>query len=313
VAEADESDGSFLSFSPHAAIVTNLEPDHLDHHGTAEAYTAVFDQFVDRIEPGGFLVVCADDPGTAALAGRADLRRVITYGRDESAMVRLLDGLPAVDAASGDVRVPAVRLADGQWVGLSLSVPGDHMMLNAVAALAAGVQLGVDPQALADGLAAYTGVRRRFELKGEVAGVTVYDDYAHHPTEVSAQIAAARGVLESSAVSSAGGRLVVVFQPHLYSRTASFADAFGAALAGADVVVVLDVYGAREDPQLGVTGELIATAVPPGSAIVHYHPDRSSAATFVTGVLTPGDIVITMGAGDVTTIGPELLTLLAAG
>ncbi|MET0964921.1 MAG: UDP-N-acetylmuramate--L-alanine ligase [Nakamurella sp.] len=312
VAEADESDGSFLSFSPHAAIVTKLEPDHLDHHGTAEAYTAVFDQFIDRIEPGGFLVVCADDPGTAALASRADLRRVITCGRSDAAMVRLLDGLPAVDAAAGDVRGPAVRLTDGQWVGLTLSVPGDHMMLNAVAALAAGVELGVDPHALANGLAAYTGVRRRFELKGEVAGITVYDDYAHHPTEVSAQIAAARGVLESSAVSSAGGRLAVVFQPHLYSRTASFAAAFGAALAGADLVVVLDVYGAREDPQPGVTGELIATAVPPGSATVLYHPDRPSAAEFVAGVLKPGDIVITMGAGDVTTIGPELLTLLAA-
>ena len=154
------------------------------------------------------------------------------------------------------------------------------MMLNAVAALAAGVELGVDPQALAAGLAAYTGVRRRFELKGEVAGITVYDDYAHHPTEVSAQIAAARGVLESSAVSG-GGRLVVVFQPHLYSRTASFADAFGSALGGADVVVVLDVYGAREDPQPGVSGELIADAVPAGSATVLYHPDRPSAAAFV--------------------------------
>jgi len=312
VAEADESDGSFLSFSPHAAIITNLEPDHLDHHGTAEAYTAVFDQFVDRIEPGGFLVVCADDPGSAALANRTDLRRVITYGRSKSAMVHLLDGIGDLEGAIGVVREPAVRLANGKWVGLTLSVPGDHMMLNAVAALAAGVELGVNPHELAAGLAAYTGVRRRFELKGEVAGITVYDDYAHHPTEVSAQIAAARGVLASSAVSG-GGRLVVVFQPHLYSRTASFADAFGAALAGADVVVVLDVYGAREDPQLGVSGELIADAVPTGSATVLYHPDRPSAAAFVTGVLRPGDIVITMGAGDVTTIGPELLTRLAAG
>jgi UDP-N-acetylmuramate--alanine ligase len=314
VAEADESDGSFLSFSPHAAIITNLEPDHLDHHGTAEAYTAVFDQFVDRIEPGGFLVVCADDPGSAALARRAGLRRVITYGRSESAMVRLLDTIPSVDSEHGEpgvVRAPSVRLANDRWVGLTLTVPGDHMLLNAVAALAAGVELGVDPQQLADGLAAYTGVRRRFELKGEVSGITVYDDYAHHPTEVSAQIAAARGVLESSAVSG-GGRLVVVFQPHLYSRTASFSGAFGGALAGADVVVVLDVYGAREDPQLGVSGELVAAAVPPGSATVLYHPDRPSAAAFVTGVLRPGDIVITMGAGDVTAIGPELLTLLAA-
>ncbi len=301
VAEADESDGSFLSFAPHGAVITNLEPDHLDHHGTAEAYTAVFDQFVDRIEPGGFLVVCADDPGSAALAARIRLRRVLTYGRAESATVRLLD-----HRSSGGA---LVALADGREFGLSLSVPGDHMLLNAVAALAVGVELGVDPQVMSDGLAAYTGVRRRFELKGRAAGVTVYDDYAHHPTEVGAQIAAAREVLDALP-GSTPGRLVVVFQPHLYSRTASFADAFGRALGGADLAVVLDVYGAREDPQPGVSGKLIADAVPDGSTVVLYHPDRASAAPFVAGVLLPGDIVITMGAGDVTAIGAELLTLL---
>ena len=292
VAEADESDGSFLSFSPHGAVITNLEPDHLDHHGTAEAYTAVFDQFVDRIEPGGFLVVCADDPGTAALAERSELRRVVTYGRSPDATV-WLEGR-------------AVTLADGKTVDLTLAVPGDHMLLNAVGALAAGVELGVDAQTLADGLAGYTGVRRRFELKGSAAQVTVYDDYAHHPTEVAAQIAAARSVI------GALGRLVVVFQPHLYSRTATFADAFGAALGGADLVIVLDVYGAREEPQPGVSGELIATAVPVGTASVRYHPERASAAAFVLGEMRAGDVVITMGAGDVTAIGPELLTMLEA-
>ena len=301
VAEADESDGSFLSFAPHGAVITNLEPDHLDHHGTVEAYTAVFDQFVDRIEPGGFLVVCADDPGSAALATRTRLGRVLTYGRNETASVRLLDHRPSGAAV--------VVLADGREFELILAVPGDHMLLNAVAALVVGVELGVDPQAMAAGLAAYTGVRRRFELKGVAAGVTVYDDYAHHPTEVAAQIAAARGVLESLP-GAATGRLVVVFQPHLYSRTASFADAFGRALGGADLAVVLDVYGAREEPQPGVNGALIASAVPDGAAVVLYHPDRASASAFVAGVLRPGDIVITMGAGDVTAIGPELLTLL---
>jgi UDP-N-acetylmuramate--alanine ligase len=302
VAEADESDGSFLSFSPHGAVITNLEPDHLDHHGTAAAYTAVFDQFVDRIEPGGFLVVCADDPGTAALAARSALRRVVSYGRSAGARVHLE---PATSAG------PAiVALADGRRVALELSVPGEHMLLNAVAALAAGVELGVDPQELADGLAAYTGVRRRFELKGVAAGVTVYDDYAHHPTEVAAQITAARGVLDSLPAGGVPGRLVVVFQPHLYSRTAAFAEAFGRALSGADLVVVLDVYGAREEPQPGVSGELISAAVPAGGADVYYHPDRVSAASFVRGVLRSGDIAITMGAGDVTAIGPELLALL---
>lgn len=303
VAEADESDGSFLSFAPHGAVITNLEPDHLDHHGTAEAYTAVFDQFVDRIEPGGFLVACADDPGTAALLQRSPLRRQIAYGRDDGAAVRLLDVAPSGAAA--------VRLADGREVELLLSVPGEHMLLDALGALAAGVELGIAPQALADGLAGYTGVRRRFERKGVAAGVTVYDDYAHHPTEVAAQITAARGVLGRLS-GAAGGRLVVVFQPHLYSRTAIFFDAFGRALAGADLVIVLDVYGAREDPQPGVTGELIASAVPDAGAQVLYHPHRSTAAAFVADVLRGGDVVITMGAGDVTAIGPQLLTLLEA-
>ena len=314
IAESDESDGSFLSFAPHGAVVTNLEPDHLDHHGTAQAYTAVFDQFVDRIEPGGFLVVCADDPGSATLASRTRLRRVITYGRDGSATVRLVDHRAGVsaDELSAGADPAVVVLADGREFELRLSVPGDHMLLNAVAALAVGVELGVDPQALVDGLAAYTGVRRRFELKGVAAGITVYDDYAHHPTEVAAQIAAARGVLDSAAAGDvyAGGRLVVVFQPHLYSRTATFADAFGRALGAADLAIVLDVYGAREDPQPGVSGELIAAAVPAGGAEVLYHPERSSSSAFVAGVLRPADIVITMGAGDVTAIGPELLTLL---
>ena len=300
VAEADESDGSFLSFSPHGAIVTNIEPDHLDHHGTAEAYTAVFDQFIDRIEPGGFLVVCADDPGSAALAARVRLRRLVTYGRAADAVVRLAFD-PASDPATGE---PVVTLADGTAVPLRLTVPGDHMLLNAVAALAAGVELGVDADLLAAGLAGYTGVRRRFELKGVAGGVTVYDDYAHHPTEVAAQLAAARGVVP------ADGRLVVVFQPHLYSRTATFATEFGAALGTADLVVVLDIYGAREDPRPGVTGELITAAVPAGPD-VRYHPERSTAARFVGEIVRAGDLVITMGAGDVTAIGPQLLALLA--
>ena len=300
VAEADESDGSFLSFSPHGAIVTNIEPDHLDHHGTAEAYTAVFDQFIERIEPGGFLVICADDPGSAALAARVRLRRLVTYGRAADAVVRLAFD-PASDPATGE---PVVTLADGTAVPLRLTVPGDHMLLNAVAALAAGVELGVDADLLAAGLAGYTGVRRRFELKGVAGGVTVYDDYAHHPTEVAAQLAAARGVVP------ADGRLVVVFQPHLYSRTATFATEFGAALGTADLVVVLDIYGAREDPRPGVTGELITAAVPAGPD-VRYHPERSTAARFVAEIVRAGDLVITMGAGDVTAIGPQLLTLLA--
>ncbi len=308
VAEADESDGSFLSFSPHGAVVTNLEPDHLDHHGTAEAYTAVFDQFVDRIEPGGFLVAGADDPGSAALAGRVSLRRVITYGRDPDAAVRVSE---MRDRAAGVAAAAEVTLVDGRAVGLELQVPGEHMVLNGVAALTAGVELGLDPVVLAAGLASFTGVRRRFEFKGAAGGVRVYDDYAHHPTEVAAQLRAARAVVGAAGgadPAGGAGRLVVVFQPHLYSRTRTFAAEFGAALAAADVVVVLDVYAAREDPVPGVTGALIAGAV--RGPEVRYHPDRGSAAGFVADLLRTGDVVITMGAGDITAVGPELLSLL---
>ncbi|TKV56086.1 UDP-N-acetylmuramate--L-alanine ligase [Nakamurella flava] len=306
VAEADESDGSFLAFAPHGAIVTNLEPDHLDHHGTAEAYEAVFEQFVERIEPGGFLVACADDPGSAALAAsarRSGLRRVVTYGRSADAEVRLeRDGSPAVD---GGPQTAVLTLPGGPPVVLRLQVPGDHMMLNAAATVAAGAELGVDPASLAAGLATYGGVRRRFEHKGAAAGVTVYDDYAHHPTEVAAQLAAARSVVPST------GRLVVIFQPHLYSRTETFATEFGRALSAADVVVLLDVFAAREDPRPGVSGELIARAVDAAVPLV-YEPDRAAATVSAARVLRDGDVVITMGAGDVTAIGPELLARLSA-
>jgi UDP-N-acetylmuramate--alanine ligase len=303
VAEADESDGSFLAFSPHGAIITNLEPDHLDHHGTAEAYAAVFDQFVEKIAPGGFLVACVDDPGVVALLERVRASgpgqpRIVGYGRDQKADVRL--GPSSVDGHStgADVFLP-----DGTVTRLRLAVPGEHMLLNAVGALTAGVLLGVDSATMAGGLARYTGVRRRFEFKGRAADVTVYDDYAHHPTEVRAQLQAARSIVPPD------GRLVVVFQPHLYSRTVTFAAEFADALAAADLAVVLDVYGAREDPQPGVSGALIAERI--HGARVAYEPSLAAAPATVADLVRPGDVVVTMGAGDVTMLGPRLLDLLA--
>jgi UDP-N-acetylmuramate--alanine ligase len=305
VAEADESDGSFLSFRPHGAIITNLEPDHLDHHGTAEAYAAVFDQFVERIQPGGFLVTCVDDPGAAALLDRIragiGAPRVVGYGVAENADVRILQTV-----AAGHGSLAAIRLADGSTVDLALAVPGEHMVANATAALAAGVELGVDPTAMITGLAAYSGVRRRFEFKGRARGIVVYDDYAHHPTEVRAQLRAARGLVGDP---EAGGRLVVVFQPHLYSRTATFADAFADALSAADLVVVLDVYGAREDPVAGVSGALIADRIS-GPRTVLFEPSLAGAPDTLAALLRAGDVVLTMGAGDVTMLGPELLARL---
>ncbi|MEU0884681.1 UDP-N-acetylmuramate--L-alanine ligase [Lentzea sp. NPDC005914] len=296
VAEADESDGSFLFFSPSVAVVTNVEADHLDHHGTVEAYTAVFDSFLDRIVPGGVLVSCVDDPGAARLITEARARgiRVREYGRG-AADARIVDYKPAESGGLASVEI------DGVAVEVKVAVPGEHMALNAVAALLAGLELGADQAGMLEGLAAFGGVRRRFEFKGRANGVSVYDDYAHHPTEVDAQLRAARPV-------AGAGRVIVVFQPHLYSRTRTFATEFAAALSLADEVVVLDVYGAREEPEPGVTGGLIADQV---TASVHYEPSFDRVPALVASLVRDGDLVVTMGAGDVTMLGPEIVSALS--
>jgi UDP-N-acetylmuramate--alanine ligase len=306
VAEADESDGSFLLYSPTVAVVTNVEPDHLDHYGTAEAVTAVFDAFADRILPDGLLVACADDPGSAALADRVRARRndveVQTYGVSTAADVRIVD----LDVCGPGVRfgLAPAGAEDGDAVRLALRVPGVHNALNAAAAWTAGAWLGLPAPCLADGLARFGGARRRFETKGTVAGVRVVDDYAHHPTKVAAVLRAVRGV-------SGAGRVLAIFQPHLYSRTRIFAGEFGAALGLADEVVVLDVYGAREDPEPGVTGDLVARAVPLPPDRVVFEPDRAKAVERTADRAAPGDVVLTLGAGDVTALGPDLLARLA--
>jgi UDP-N-acetylmuramate--alanine ligase len=298
VAEADESDGSFLFFAPSVAVVTNVEADHLDHHGTVEAYVAVFDSFLERIQPGGVLVACADDPGSAALAERAAKLgiRVRTYGRTATGdgSVRLVDYRPA--DSGGVARVEL----DGEVVDVRVAVPGEHMAANAIAALVAALELGADREGVLTGLAAFGGVRRRFEFKGQARGVRVYDDYAHHPTEVAAQIAAARPV-------AGDGKLLVVFQPHLYSRTRLFAEEFAAALSTADAVVVLDVYGAREEPEPGVSGALISGLVSLDVGKVVYQPSFDRVPALVASMVGEGDLVVTMGAGDVTMLGPEIV------
>jgi UDP-N-acetylmuramate--alanine ligase len=297
VVEADESDASFLAFSPEIAVVTNVEADHLDHYGSAEAYVAAFSDFLGRIGPGGVLVTCADDLGAAALARVAEERgiRVRRYGRADAADAQLLEFRP--DGAGSRV----VLRHEGVEHLLRLGVPGEHMALNALGALLAGVELGADPKELLEGLAAFDGVRRRFEFRGRAAGVAVYDDYAHHPSKVAAQLRAARDVAGEQ------GRVVVAFQPHLYSRTRQFATEFGAALGLADEVVVLEVYGAREDPEPGVSGALVADAVALPREHVRYVPRWADVPAVVAGVAVPGDLVITMGAGDVTVLAPEIL------
>jgi UDP-N-acetylmuramate--alanine ligase len=304
VAEADESDGSFLNLAPRVAIVTNVEADHLDNYGTFERVQESFAAFVDRIEPGGLLVVCADDPGAAGLAsvlatGVAGSPSVRSYGESAEADYRASGftprGLGSQFQVTGPFGTVAVRLA----------VPGRHYMLDATAAFAVGVELGFDPAELVAGLGAFSGARRRLEPKGDAGGVAVFDSYAHHPTELAADLRATRDYVDGLG----SGRIVAVFQPHLFSRTRFFGAEFGAALGLADEVVVLDVYPAREDPIPGVTGELVAQAVPHSN--VTYEPDYDAVPGRVAALAVPGDVIITMGAGDVTALGPRILELLA--
>jgi len=302
VAEADESDGSFLLYSPYAAVVTNVEPDHLDHYGTPEAVAEAFEQFATRVDPVGFLVTCADDPGAVRLAERARSQGidVRTYGVRPDADLRLVE---LVTKGMGSSFEP---VALGRRLGrVDLRLPGRHNALNAAAALTVGIGLGFPAERLREGLASFTGTRRRFEHKGSVGGIRVYDSYAHHPTELTADLSAAREVAD-------GGRVVVVFQPHLFSRTRFFAEDFGRALGLADEVVVMDVYAAREDPVPGVTGALVAAAVPLPPQQVVFEPSWSAVADHLAERAKPGDVVITCGAGDVTMIGPEVLSRLEA-
>src|SRR3954466_2608353 len=300
VAEADESDRSFLLLSPEAAVVTNVEADHLDNYGSVEAVHAAFERVLERVHDAGAVARGADDEGALRLAEPARDRglRVVTYGVAATADVRV-DGL--VFAGQGS---HFELVAHGRRLGpVALQVPGVHNAVNAAGALAVGLQLGLPVTDMVRGLGEFTGARRRFELKGEARGVRVFDDYAHHPTKLRAALTAARQVAGS-------GRLVVVFQPHLYSRTSYFAEQFAEVLALADLVVVMDVYAAREDPVPGVTGNLIASAVPLPRDQVIFEPSWAAVPGLVAHLARPGDLVLTVGAGDVTMLGPEVLATL---
>lgn len=301
VLEADESDGSFVVYRPEVGVVTSVQPDHLDVYGTVEAVAAGYRAFVTTIRPGGLLVVCADDPGAARLGEWAAGRglRVVSYGRSAGSSWQVTD-LSAVGTRSSAL----VRGAGGSH-RLALAVPGWFNVLNATAALAACCDgFGVDTRAVLAGLGAFAGTRRRFERKGEAAGVVVVDDYAHNPAKVAAVVDAGRGAVAD------GGALVVCFQPHLYSRTRDFAAEFGQALAGADVVVVLDVYAAREDPVPGVSGQLVADAVEASGGRARFLPDQAAAPGELARLLRSGDLLITVGAGDITRLGPLVLAEL---
>jgi UDP-N-acetylmuramate--alanine ligase len=300
-------------------VVTNIESDHLDFYGSAEAYVGVFDSFVERLVPGGALVVCTDDPGAAALAQRTEELgiRVLRYGAAPADAGAELAAALLSWEQQGTEAVAHIQLAGEVHPRvMRLSVPGRHMALNALAALLAAVEIGAPADDVLDGLAGFEGVRRRFELVGVSelgfgdspnSLVRVFDDYAHHPTEIAATLSAVRMLLQQGPKAPRTGRSMVVFQPHLYSRTKAFAAEFGHALDAADEVFVLDVYGAREQPLAGVSGASVAEHV---SVPVRYIPDFSAVAEEVAAAAGPGDVIVTMGAGDVTLLGPEIVTAL---
>ncbi len=301
VAEADESDGAFLVYSPFAALVTNVEADHLDNYGTEEAYHAAFTSFLDRIDPAGFLVVCVDDPGAADLAAQARARglRTVAVGESPDADIRA-DGVSFAGSTSTFTVIDR-----GRRLGeVTLQIPGRHYVLDALAALAAGLRLGFAFADLKRGLEAFSGTRRRMELKGEIGGIRVYDSYAHHPNEIAGDLQAARSI-------AGEGRVVVAYQPHLVSRTRIFGPQMGEALGAADEVVVMDVYVAREDPEPGVNGQMVASHVPLPAEQVLFEPSWSQTPQRLVERARPGDVVLTLGAGDVTLVGPEVLELLA--
>lgn len=283
VVEADESDGAFLVYTPDIAVVTNVDADHLDHWGTEEAYEAAFSEFAQRAR--------------VTIADRSDLADV-TAGFFPGATIRGHD--LSIQGDGTRFRVEA-RGEDVGWV--ELSVPGQHYAQDALYALAVGLELDADPDALIRGLARHRGAKRRMEPIGEAAGVRVYDSYAHHPAEIRGDLEAARSV-------AGDGRLVVCFQPHLVSRTRIFGAEMGAALGGADDVVVLDIYVAREDPDPAVTGALVADAVPLPAEQVAFVAERAQALGMLLDRVRPGDVVLTLGAGDVTALAPELVAAL---
>ncbi len=318
VAEADESDRSFLNYTPRIELVTNVEPDHLDNYGSAEAFEQVFVDFADRLVPGGLLIACADDPGSSRLAQRcaAQGKRVLTYGATPA--LELPTGLlgeghveitvleARQDSTTAELRRVEATGATTPATRLELAVPGEHMALDAAGAWAAGLELGVQAEQMARALGGFGGTKRRFEDRGERAGVRVVDDYAHHPTEIEVLVRTARAVARAR-----GGRVLALFQPHLYSRTKSFAPRFGTALAGADLTFVTDVYPARElaEDFPGVSGATVTEHMP--STRGRYVPDRVEAARSLARAARPGDLVLTVGAGDVTELGAVVLAGLA--
>jgi UDP-N-acetylmuramate--alanine ligase len=294
VIEADESDGSFLHYDTAIALITNVDPDHLDHYGSLEAFQAEFAKFANKAKE--FVAISSDDPGAVAVTKLLSGKRVLTFGKAAGSFVRL----SSVDASGARVSF-SVEVA-GETLDATLLVPGEHNAVNAAGALAVLVGLGFEPAEALKAIETFGGTERRFELHGVRRGVSVYDDFAHHPTEVIAALTAARAVVGD-------GKLITVFQPHLYSRTRLMHREFAEALALSDQVVVLDIYAAREDPEPGVTGQMVSDSFDDQTK-VHYVPLWDDAPAVAASLATDGDFIITMGCGDVYRMVPELLEAL---
>jgi len=295
VAEADESDGSFIEYRPFAAIVTNVEHDHVDYFATSADVTDAFADFAQTIAKDGYLIYCADDVGAAHLASSITDLKLISYGTSEGADL-FIDSINLLPMGS-----TARVLWKGRTIGsLSLQVPGMHNVLNAGAALAMGLTLGAPAAEALTGLASFHGTGRRFELKATIHGIRVIDDYGHHPTEIDVTLTAAKRY-------AGEGRIIVVFQPHRYSRTKAFMNEFAKALSIADEVVLLEVYAASEKPIPGITSETIAEQMTNG----HFIPNFLEATEWVIAQAKPGDVIVTLGAGDVNSLAPIISDGLA--
>lgn len=294
IIEADESDGSFLHYDTAVALITNVDPDHLDHYGSLEAFEAEFGKFAQGAKE--FVAISSDDPGAVRVTRLLTDRRVITFGKAENSDVRLLQ----IDASGP--KVSFTLAFEGSEYSATLNVPGEHNAINASGAFAVLVGLGFDPAKSLAGVATFSGTERRFELHGVRRGVSVYDDFAHHPTEVAAALTAARAVVGD-------GKLITVFQPHLYSRTRLMHKEFADALALSDQVVVMDIYAAREDPEPGVTGQLVSDSFNDPQK-VHYVPLWDDAPAAAAALAHDGDFIVTMGCGDVYRMVPQILTAL---
>ena len=294
IIEADESDGSFLHYDTAVALITNVDVDHLDHYGSEDAFEREFARFAEGAKE--FIAINSDDPGAKRVARLISDKRVLTFGFDKDSSVRLFD----VDASGAEVTF-SVEI-DSKILHGELTIPGEHNAINAAGAFAVLVGLGFDPAKSLAGIESFGGTERRFELHGDRRGVSVYDDFAHHPTEVSAAIKAARAVVGN-------GKLITVFQPHLYSRTRLMAKEFAEALSASDQVVVLDIYAAREDPEPGVTGALVSDAFKNQNQ-VHYVPEWDDVPAVAAKLAGPGDFIMTMGCGDIYRMVPALLEAL---